>query len=185
MWVADGRNASSGQIFCTPRAHDPGSCVRNKPLASDAACCVLCCVLPFRGPMTSNTAGEGHRKEEGRNSRYQCQTDKISPCCRPSKEKKQIRWCHVSLLPEPLVENTRLRPTRRAEGDPFQCRERREEPRGGPACGPRRATSRREIHNTSSVCESRPWLPMHVSRRRAASNVPPYHHLPLTDTVSC
>lgn len=44
-------------------------------------------------------------------------------CCRPSKE-KQIWWCHVSLLPEPLVENTRAGPTRRAEGDPFQCRER-------------------------------------------------------------
>lgn len=59
-----------------------------------------------------------------------------------------------AFCPKLFVENTRARPTHRAEGDPFQCRERAgraQGSRGSPSRGPGRATSRRETRITSSV----------------------------------
>lgn len=53
-------------------------------------------------------------------------------CCRHSRGKADSMVPCPAFCPNLFVENTRARPTRRAEGDPFQCRERAGRAQGGP-----------------------------------------------------
>lgn len=125
-------------------------------------CCMLCAAL---SRLISQIAGlavgnaslfskvrEGEKKEE----KVVIIVRQDCPCCRPIKEKSRFDGAMSAFCPNLLSRIPDRGPLVGLRATRFNVGSVREEPRGAPACGPRRATSRREIHNTSSVCESRP-----------------------------